>query len=56
MAIKQLAEVITDAEIGGCSLEQIKTSLNIISDIISNMALYILNQPSNETFDSTVRF
>ena len=56
MAIKQLAEVITGAEIDGCSSEQISKNLNVISDIISNVALYVLNQPSSEEFDNTVRF
>ena len=57
MAIQQLAKVIhmSDAEIGNCPLEQIRVNLNVISDIISNVAQYVRNHPNNETFDSTVR-
>ena len=56
IAIRQLAEVIADGEIiDGCSLEQTRVKLNVVSDIISNVAQYVLKQPSNETFDSTVR-
>lgn len=58
MAIKQLADAIVYAEIGSCSLEQIRVHLNVISDIISNVAQFVLkfNRLSNKIFDSTVRF
>lgn len=56
MAIEQLAQTITNADIDGCSLEQISVHLNVISDIISNVAQFMLNQLNNKTIESTVRF
>jgi hypothetical protein len=56
MAVRQLADIIADdQEIGGCSLEQRRVGLNVVSNIISNVAQYVLNRPTSEPFDSTVR-
>ena len=56
-AMDQLADVVTDTEsdISLCSANETRSSFNLISQIFSNIAKFLLNEPTTDKIQLTNR-